>query len=75
MLMQNIFFLINHDERTRGHRLKLQKRRSVHLARVKFFANRVVTPWNNLPEEVVMAETTNAFKAQLDKHWAVASTR
>ena len=67
------FFLINHDERTRGHQLKLQKRRSVHLARVKFFSNRVVTPWNNLPQEVVMAESTNAFKARLDKHWA--STR
>ena len=63
------FFQVNHNERTRGHHLKLVKRRGVHQARMKFFSNRVVTPWNNLPQEVVLAESTNSFKNRLDKHW------
>ena len=49
--------------------MKLIKRRSTHLSRLKFFANRVVTPWNELPQEVVSAESVNAFKNRLDKYW------
>jgi len=32
-----------------------------------FFSNRVVNLWNNLPEEVVMAQTVNCFKGRFDK--------
>ena len=56
------FFEKNQDERTRGHQLKLKKRSSRSQLRAKFFTNRVVTPWNNLPEEVVSATSTNSFK-------------
>ena len=34
--------------------------------RRKFFTQRVVTPWNRLPEEVVDAPSLEAFKARLD---------
>ena len=64
------FFERSQESRTRGHALKLKKRRALHQARSMFFANRVVTKWNNLPQEVVTAPSTNAFKARLDKHWA-----
>ena len=65
----NQFFKLNQHTRTRGHGMKLIKRRSTHLSRLKFFANRVVTPWNELPQEVVSAESVNAFKNRLDKYW------
>ena len=34
--------------------------------RRKFFTQRVVTPWNRLPEEVVDIPSLEAFKAMLD---------
>ena len=65
------FFVMNHDGRTRGHQLKLRKRASkTHLRAFFFFANRVVTPWNELPEEVVLAIYTNSFKNKLDQYQA-----
>jgi len=30
----------------------------------------VVNIWNSLPNEVVEADTVNAFKYRLDKHWS-----
>jgi len=46
---------------TRENDLRLQKLR-------KFgFSNRVVNKWNSLPNWVVSANTTNTFKARLDK--------
>ena len=33
------------------------------------FSNRVVNTWNSLPNWVVSANTTNMFKARLDKFW------
>jgi len=50
--------------------MKLKKRRATLLIRSKFFSNRVVTAWNKLPQDVMTAETTNAFKNRLDRHWA-----
>ena len=53
---------------TRGHQLKIEKKRVVHQARLRFFSQRVVNDWNKLPSEIVSAETTQTFKAKLDKH-------
>jgi hypothetical protein len=39
------------------------------MLRHNFFSKRVVHNWNNLPNCVVEARTTNAYKKQLDKHW------
>lgn len=63
------FFELSHEERTRGHKLKLSKRRAAHFSRLKFFSNRVVAPWNKLPLEVIEARTTQGFKNSLDKCW------
>ena len=68
----NQFFERNFDDRTRGHHLKLAKRRCSSQARAKFFTNRVVTAWNSLPEKVVAATSTNHFKNLLDRHRAAA---
>ena len=53
---------------TRGHHLKIDKKRVTHQARLRFFSQRVVNSWNSLPSEVVSANTIQAFKAKLDKH-------
>lgn len=54
--------------RTRGHHLKLVKKRAIHQSRLGFFSNRVVNKWNLLPSHVISANTTNTFKTRLDKH-------
>ena len=54
------------EEGERGHGFKLYKKR-VRLDIAKYaFANRVCTPWNNLPKEVVEAKSVNMFKGKLD---------
>ena len=58
------FFELSKQDRTRGHSMKLIKRRSRHLSRLKFFANRVISPWNELPQEVVSAESTKLVQEQ-----------
>ena len=70
---RNQFFELHEDLRTRGHPLKLKKRRTLHHFRNKFFANRVVTTWNSLPEHVVAAMSVNSFKRKLDQLWATKS--
>ena len=61
------FFTSHHGRTTRGHQLKLEIRRSRTQARAKFFANRVVSAWNKLSQEIIMSENTNTFKNRLDK--------
>jgi len=34
------------------------------------FCARVVNIWNSLPNEVAEANTIDAFKCRLDKHWS-----
>ena len=55
---------------TRGHKKKLYKRRANRLnCRKYYFTLRVVSIWNDLPEEVVTARNVDTFKRRLDKHW------
>jgi len=35
-----------------------------------YFTNRVTAIWNNLPNNVVMADSINSFKFRLDKFWS-----
>jgi hypothetical protein len=56
-------------DRTRGHSFKLLKERHQQVVRSNFLVNRTVNDWNRLPEEVVQANTLNAFKNRLDKHY------
>ncbi len=52
---------------TRGHALKLYKKR-VRLEVGRFsFGNRVVNMWNSLPRDIVEEVTVNGFKGKLDK--------
>lgn len=61
------FFVRSHDNRLRGHSLKLTTERCNRLCRKNFLSNRVVSAWNNLPENVVTATSVNSFKNQLDR--------
>ena len=60
---------LNKDLTTRSHPFKLYKPRVNTNKYHYFFTNRIINTWNNLPENVVMAETINSFKNRLDKHW------
>jgi len=53
----------------RGHSLKLSQSRNTSRVRRMFFSQRVVADWNRLPQYVVDAPSTNAFKNRLDKFW------
>ncbi len=60
----------NPDRRTRGHEFKLYKHRSQTRLRQHSFTERIVTPWNSLPNHVVQAKSVKSFERRLDKHWA-----
>jgi hypothetical protein len=55
---------------TRGNALKLDTIRTKYDIRKHFFSVRIVSVWNSLPDCVINALTTNAFKNALDKHWS-----
>jgi hypothetical protein len=51
---------------TRGHSLKLAVQRSRLDLRKSFFSQRIIQQWNDLPQYVVDAPSTNSFKSRLD---------
>jgi len=53
-----------------GNMYKLQKFMCHYNIRKYSFCARVVIIWNSLPNELVEANTVNAFKNRLDKHWS-----
>ena len=61
------FFILPVKEGLRGHKYKIQKRSVNNTVFSNFFCNRVVTPWNNLKDEIVAAKTVNSFKNFLDE--------
>ena len=65
---KDLFTLVK-DSSTRGHAFKLKVHQSNTNLSLNFFTNRVVKAWNSLPSETVSAETLNAFKNSLDKHF------
>jgi len=54
-------FQIDATGRTRGHSLKLVKCRCNRDIRKYFFSHRVVSKWNMLDNDSVMAKTVNGF--------------
>ena len=62
------FFEFYRQNRTRGHKYKLNKVRNRLDIRKNFFSQRVINDWNNLPVDVVEARSLNSFKNQYDKH-------
>ena len=59
----------NVDSRTRGNAFKLKVVRCKYDVRKFSFCNRVVNIWNSLPDYVVLSNSVNVFKNNLDKHW------
>ena len=66
----NVVFNMNKNTFTRGNRFKLFPSNNYNKIRDNFFTNRVINIWNSLPDNVVCAKTTNAFKNLLDKFWS-----
>jgi ribonucleases P/MRP protein subunit RPP40 len=62
-----LFFTLDTNSRTRGHRYKLVKNRSRLEIRRNFFSQRVVGQWNRLPSAVVEADTINMFKNRYNR--------
>jgi len=63
-------FQIDTTGRTRGHSLKLVKCRCNEDIRKYFFSHRVVSKWNMLDNDSVMAKTVNGFKTKLERERA-----
>ena len=54
---------------TRSHPLKLTKKCVNTQKYLEFFTNRIVSNWNNLPSDIVMADSVNSFKNKIDHHF------
>ena len=57
------------ETRTRGHTKKMAKQGCKGDIRKHVFSNRVVTPWNSLPQHIVNLSSLNQFKEELNNHW------
>ena len=55
------------SDRTRGHGLRVKKRRVKTIARQGTFTQRVVNAWNGLPLKVVAAKKVDQFILELDR--------
>jgi len=64
---EHFFNLSACEYNLRGHNLKLSKQRANLDIRKYFFSQRTVNEWNQLPQEVVDAQSVNQFKNRLDK--------
>jgi len=63
------FFELANLDKTRGHCFKIKVPLARSNVRRQSFSARTVRLWNSLPEEVVTANSVNAFKTMLDKFW------
>ena len=62
--------LIQSTTATRGHNFKLFLERCERThPKLISFTQRIVKPWNSLPEHVVNSKSLNSFKNSLDRHW------
>ena len=59
----------NEDGRTRGNSLKLKVERAKIDLRKFSFCVRTIATWNSLPDSVVLSESLNSFKKNLDEFW------
>ena len=66
-----VTFFARGDTLRRGHILKIYKEISKREPRRKFFSQRVVVPWNALPEKVVYSKSTLQLKIEYDQFWGV----
>ena len=68
-LKREDFFQFDLTSTTRGHQLKVFKPRARTRPRRNHLSIRCINDWNSLPTWVVMSESTDKFKANLDEHW------
>ena len=61
------FFIMDSNIRTRGHNLKLRLPRCSTSIRQNFFATRVISAWNFLPNDCVNSTNVKHFKNGLDQ--------
>ena len=61
-------FTLNISSSTRGHLLKLFKKRSRLLILLGIIFSNIVNLWNSLPDLVVSAPTVATFKQQFDDY-------
>ena len=64
-LSSKAFYEMDDSSRTRGHALKLVKRRFYTTIRRHFFFDRVISRWNSLNDEIFKADSLNMFKSKL----------
>ena len=69
--IMNCIYKISAEDRTRGHNLRVKKRRIKTRVRPGTFTQRVINAWNGLPGKVVAAETVDKFKLKLDRYLEV----
>ena len=62
----NCILTLHKDLVTRGNRYKLYQKHVNYDLRKYFFANRIITVWNSLPDNVVSSSSVNLFKNRLD---------
>ena len=67
---EELFSRVDSD-RTRGHSLRVKKRRVKMVVRQGSFTQRVVNAWNGLPGKVVAAEKVDKIKLELDRYLEV----
>ena len=59
------------SDSTRGHSLRVKRRRVKTVVRQGSFTQKVVNAWNGLPGKVVAGETIDKFKLELDRYLEV----
>ena len=60
---------LNTNSRTRGNSLKMNVQRTKYDIRKYCFSVRIASVWNSLPDEVILSNSINSFKKNLDKFW------
>ena len=61
-------FKLKHNNRLRGHDYTICKQAINKSKYQRFFSNRIINIWNNLPQDIVNAKSINEFKNKFDLH-------
>ena len=64
---KKIFTMANRT--MRSHQYKIQKTKITKFVSANAFSNRIVKDWNTLPSKIIMSQTTDNFKNNLDDLW------
>ena len=67
----DIFFERNSSSRTRGHSLKLYKKKFRTKMYQHNFSNRIINSWNQFSQYLINAETVNSFNNRLDNYFFI----